>query len=354
MMRKVPARTGTNRKCENSMHGIAPKATSIDVAQLAGVSQSTVSRTFSGDARVAVATREKVFAAAKTLNYTPNAIARSLITQRTDIVGIVMAYMTSPFYPYVLEKFVQKLQAIGRRALVFSAAPGQELDDLLPQVLQYQVDGLIVTSATLSSRMVDDAARRGTPVVLFNRYMPDVHVGAVCCDNLAGGRYVADLLLDAGHRHLAYIAGSENASTNRDREQGFGERLRERGCDTWLREQGQYTYESGYAALARLLDQQRPPDAVFCANDIMALGALDCARERGVRIPNDLSIIGFDDIPQAAWSAYALTTLRQPVGQMIDAAIAMLLAQIQAPATPPVVQLVPGVLVERRSARLRS
>ncbi len=334
------------------MQSIAPKATSVDVAQLAGVSQSTVSRTFSGDVRVAVATREKVFAAAKALNYMPNAIARSLITQRTGIVGIVMAYMTSPFYPYVLEKFVQKLQVINRRALVFSAAPGQELDDLLPQVLQYQVDGLIVTSATLSSRMVDEAARIGTPIVLFNRYMPNAHVGAVCCDNVEGGRLVADLLLDAGHRHLAYIAGSEDASTNRDREQGLVVRLRERGHDAWLREQGQYTYESGYAALARLLDHPAPLDAVFCANDIMALGALDCARDRGVRIPDELSIIGFDDIPQAGWSAYVLTTIRQPVDQMIDAAIAMLHARLEAPQTPPVVTLLPGVLIERGSARL--
>jgi len=187
---------------------------------------------------------------------------------------------------------------------------------------------------------------------LFNRYMPNAHVGAVCCDNTAGGRLVADLLLDAGHHHLAYIAGSENASTNRDREQGFDDRLRERGCDTWLREQGQYTYESGYAALARLVDQHVALDAVFCANDIMALGALDCARDSGIKIPDDLSIIGFDDIPQAGWSSYALTTIRQPVDQMIDATIAMLHAQLEARVTPPVVQLLPGVLIERRSARL--
>lgn len=334
------------------MQGIGQKVTSIDVARLAGVSQSTVSRTLSGDGRVAASTRAKVMAAAEALDYTPNAIARSLITQRTGIVAVVMAYMTSPFYPYVLEKFIQKLQMIGRRALVFSAAPDQALDELLPQVMQYQVDGLIVTSATLSSRMVDEAARVGTPVILFNRYMPEAHVGAVCCDNVEGGRLVANLLLDAGHRHLAYVAGSEDASTNRDREKGFSDRLGERGQHTWLREQGHYTYESGYAALERLLARQEPLDAVFCANDIMALGALDCARDRGLHIPNDLSIIGFDDIPQAAWSAYALTTIRQPVNRMIDATIAMLLARLEAPGTRPVLQLVPGVLVERGSVRL--
>lgn len=331
-------------------HGI--KSTSVDVARLAGVSQSTVSRTFSGDTRVAVDTRERVLAAAKALEYTPNAIARSLITQRTGIIGIVMAYMTSPFYPYVLEKFIQKLQALGLRALVFSAAPGQELDDLLPQVLQYQVDGLIITSATLSSRMVNEAARNGTPVMLFNRSMPGAQVGAVCCDNLAGGRLVADLLLNAGHRNLAYIAGSQNASTNREREQGFGDRLREHGQHSWLREQANYTHESGYDAMRRLLERDVPPDAVFCANDIMALGALDLVRERGIKIPETLSIIGFDDIPMAAWSSYALTTIRQPVNQMIDTTLTLLLARLDTPETPPVLKLIPGVLVERGSARL--
>ncbi len=332
----------------------ARKITSVDVARLAGVHQSTVSRAFSDDGSVAPETRDRVLAAARRLGYTPNAIARSLITNQSNIVGVVMAGISSPFQPYVLEKFLQALQERGRQALVFSAPPGQEIDDILPAVLQYRVDGLIITSATLSSARLEDCARAGTPVILFNRNVPGGGASAVCCDNVEGGRLVANLLLDAGHRRLAYIAGSANSSTNRDREKGFTDRLYERGIVGTLREQGRYSYESGYEAARRLLERDDPPDAIFCASDIIALGALDLARERGVRVPDDLSIVGFDDIPMARWSAYALTTIRQPVDAMIAATLALLQERRAAPDAPPVTKLFPGALVERGSARRAS
>lgn len=329
------------------------KVTSIDVARLAGVSQSTVSRTFGARTSVSAKAREKVLAAAKQLGYKPNAIARSLITQRTNIIGIVMAHITSPFYPYVLEKFTQRLQEIGLQVLLFNSAPNQDVDQMLPLVLQYQVDALIITSATLSSEMADECAKQGTPVILFNRYVPNSQVSAVCCDNLAGGRLVADLLLDAGHQRLAYIAGNKNSSTNIDREKGFSEQLQARGGYNLLREQAFYTYQSGYEAAKRLCQREQPPDAIFCANDIMALGALDAARfEMGIKVPEELSIIGFDDIPTASWPTYSLTTIRQRVNLMIDATIELLIERLASPEVEPVLKLIPGILVERGSARL--
>lgn len=328
------------------------RVTSVDVARLAGVNQSTVSRAFSEAGNVAPQTRARVLAAAQQLGYMPNAIARSLITRRTGIVGIVVAGITSPFQPYVLEKLIQELGRIGRQALVFSAAPGQEVDDILPTALQYRADALIVTSATLSSEKVEECARNGTPVVLFNRYMPGQRVSAVGCDNVGGARVVADRLLDAGHRRLAYVAGSRNTSTNRDREAGFTGRARERGTPVALRVQAEYSYESGHEAARRLLERDDPPDAIFCASDITALGVIDLARERGVRIPEELSIVGFDDIPMASWSAYSLTTIRQPVDQMIAATLEVVLERIEAPAAEPMLRFFPGTLVERRSARL--
>ena len=330
------------------------KPTSVDVARQAGVSQSTVSRIFSPGAKVHPETRQKVLAAALDLGYQPNAIARSLITQRTNIIGIVMAQITSPFYPYVLEKFIQKLQAMGRQVLLFNAAPNQDIDDILPLVLQYQVDGLIITSATLSSAMAAACAKNGTPVLLFNRYVPKAKASAVCCDNVAGGRMVANFLLDAGHQRLAYIAGSKNTSTNIDREKGFTTQLQARGYNQWLREQGAYTHESGYAAAKRLLQQDNPPDAIFCANDIMAQGALDAARfALGLHVPQAVSIIGFDDIPAASWPSYALTTVRQPVNMMIDTAIDLMLERVEKPETEPTHKLLPGRLIERGSTRPR-
>ncbi len=328
------------------------KVTSVDVARHVGVSQSTVSRTFSNDSTVAPETRRRVMEAALELGYTPNAIARSLSMQQTRIVGILVAPSSSPFQPYVMEKLIQGLQRIGRQALVFTPGPDQEFDDILRVVLQYQVDALIVTAATLSSERLSDFERKGTPVILFNRYTPGETTTAVCCDNIEGGRLVANLLLDAGHKRLAYLAGNQNSSTNRDRMKGFTDRLWERGAIKPLVEQAEYTYEDGYAAAGRLLERPDPPDAIFCAGDIIAMGAVDFARDAGISVPQELSIIGFDDIPMASWSAYSLTTIREPVDEMIDISMRLLEERLENPGTEPVIRLLPGTLIRRRSSRL--
>jgi DNA-binding LacI/PurR family transcriptional regulator len=176
---------------------------------------------------------------------------------------------------------------------------------------------------------------------------------AVCCDNVGGARLVADALLAAGHRRIAYIAGEEGSSTNRDREQGFTERLQERDQNLWVREcAGEYTYEAGYAAARRLLQRDDPPDAIFCASDLIAMGALDLARgELGIEVPAELSVIGFDDIPMAAWPSYSLTTVRQPIGRMVDTSIEVLMSAIETPGLETVMKWIPTELVERTSAR---
>jgi len=252
----------------------------------------------------------------------------------------------------VLDQFTHRLQERGKQTLLFNATTGRDVDDTLPLVLQYRVDAIIITSALLSSAMADECARLGTPVILFNRYIPRSKASAVCCDNVAGGRLVADLLLDAGRRRLAYVTGRANTSTNLDREKGFGERLRERGVTDWLCEPGEYTHESGYAAAKRLLARAEPPDAIFAANDITAMGVLDAARELGVRVPEQLSVIGFDGIPAGEWQAYSLTTIRQPVEEMIDATLALVEARIEKPDAVPVIKMIPGALVKRSSARV--
>jgi len=164
------------------------RSTSIDVAELAGVSQSTVSRTFTLGASVSEKARQKVLTAAAELGYQPNAIARSLSKQHTNIVGIIMGRITSPFHPYVLEKFIKEFQSVGKQALLFSTPPESDIDDLLELVLQYQVDALIVTSATISPKMADACDRNGTTVVLFNRYVLGANVNAICSDNIHPGK----------------------------------------------------------------------------------------------------------------------------------------------------------------------
>ncbi|MCW5860867.1 MAG: substrate-binding domain-containing protein, partial [Caldilineales bacterium] len=188
---------------------------------------------------------------------------------------------------------------------------------------------------------------------LFNRYVLGAQVDAVCTDNVEAGRLAANLLLDAGHHRLAFIEGKVNASTNIDRKKGFLDRLRERGYTDVLVAPGDYSYESGFAAAKRLLGRDDRPDAIFCASDSEALGALDAARyECGLSVPDDVSILGFDDIPAAAWPSYSLTTIRTPVNRMVNATIDLVLSRLEKPASSPTTLLLPGALVVRTSARL--
>lgn len=331
---------------------MAKRITSIDVAAQAGVSQSTVSRVFSDIEKVAPDKRHRVLEAANQLGYIPNAIARSLTTQRTNIIGIVMANLTSPFYPYVLEKFLQQFREMEKQTLLFTAAPNQDIDDIMPHIMQHRVDALIVTSATLSTEIADKCLQYGIPVILFNRYILDSNANAVCTDNVEGGRNIANLLLDTGHQNIAYISGQLNVSTNTDREKGFSDRMRERGVTEWLREEGDFFYQSGYDAAMRLLSRLDRPDAIFCASDNMALGAMDAARYGlGLRVPEDVSIVGFDDMPMAAWPSYQLTTMAQQVDFMVAATIDLMQTKIEDPMSKPVLRLIPGRLVIRHSVR---
>ncbi len=326
----------------------------IDVARLAGVSQAAVSRTFTPGASISEGTREKVLAAAEKLNYRPNAIARSLIQHSTRIIGIVIVRFENPFYARVLKEFTNRLQNLGYWTLLLNVADEHDVEDTLPMALQYQVDGLIITSATLSSTLANECARSGTPVVLFNRYAFGSNVNAVYCDSVGGGGIVADALLDAGHARIAYIAGEEGSSTNRDREQGFTERLQERGYTLTLRAGGDYSYESGYAAAQQLLQHNPPPDAIFCANDLMAMGALDCAVcELGIKVPQELAIVGFDDIQPASWQKYSLTTVRQPIDHLVETTIEVLMNAIANPDAETVIKKIPATLVERATTRPR-
>lgn len=297
------------------------RITSVDVAQKAGVSQSAVSRVFTPGSSVSERTRAKVLRAARALNYVPNSIARSLITARSNIVAMVIGDLSNPFYNTVLDHFSRVLQEQGKHALVFRVAIGSEVDDTLLSVLQYQVDGIIITSAQVSSKMAGLCIDRGIPVVMFNRYVEGLDTNNVCCDNLQGGRLAAHTLLKAGGSRFGLIAGERNASTNRDRVNGFLAALTEAGVltDKLVTQPGHYTYNGGYNAITTMFaDEETCPDAIFCTNDIMALGAMDALREKcGLRVPADVMILGFDNIPEAARAPYRLTTIAQPLHDMI-------------------------------------
>lgn len=332
--------------------------TSIDVARLAGVSQSAVSRAFSRvptQSSVSSATREKVLRAAAELGYRPNALARSLITQRSRIVGVLFSYLDNPFYASALEMICHSLQAKGYHALVFMMPDTlQDVDATVSDILQYQVDGVIAASVELSSRICDDCRERGVPVVMLNRIQDDPRLSSVTTDNVGGGRLAARALLDSGHRRIALLAGWEGASTSRDREFGFKAELHAGGAHLFARAVGHFDLKRTEDATLKLFDRPagERPDAVFVVNDYMAVRAMDVLRhDLGIRIPDEVSVIGFDDTVVAALPAYALTTIRQPVAKMVEAALTLLFDRIEDPSAGAEHVILGARLVQRGSVK---
>lgn len=306
--------------------------TSHDVARAAGVSQSVVSRAFNPNGKIAASTRERVLAVAQKLGYYPNAFARTLVQQRTKIVGVLMARIDNHFYPKVLEDFTAQLWNAGRQVMYFGVDDGQDVNKVLQMALQYRVEAMVVASITLSSRMAEIFSEAGIPVVLFNRSRSSTHNGAdvyaVMCDNLYGGTLVANTFLAAHHERYAFIGGSPDTSTNQDRKTGFMNTLQQRSAALSYAVEREYSYEWGRHAARYLFEQNSPPDAIFCASDLIALGALDTARaEFALRVPEEVAIIGFDDIQAAGWLGYQLTTVRQPIDLMLAETLAIIVGE---------------------------
>lgn len=331
--------------------------TSLDVARLADVSQSAVSRSFTPGASVSNITRARVHEAARKLGYRPNAHARSLITGRSNMVGLVLWHLENLFYPAVLEQLAKRLQRDGFHLLLF-ITDNQNSDDLIGELLQYNVDGIVLGATTLSSSLAQRCADASIPVVLFNRVMAEGGVNTVSSvrsDNVGGGREVARHLVAAGHRRIAFIAGSEDSSTNLERERGFREGLAECGMRIYARAIGNYNFEQSQQATRDLFAANVDrPDAVFVASDHMAFAVMDTLRfELGLRIPEDVSVAGYDNVPQASWESYDLTTVEQAVDPMVDATVGLLQNylrdQIISPPSENVI--VPAHLVIRNSCR---
>lgn len=332
---------------------VRDRITSLDVAREAGVSQSAVSRYYTPGASVSDRTAEKVRVAAAALGYRPNVLARSLITGRSRIIGLVIAYLGNHFYPQALEILSRRLQAEGYHVLVFLAEQHRDnVDDALEEILDYQVDGIVMASVAMSSDLARKCQAAGVPVVLFNRSQDDERLSAVTSDNMAGGRKAAEYLVRTGHRQIGHIAGWESASTQRDREAGFLQGLANHGIELFAREVGDFKSEVAVEAARTMFSGTTRPDALFVANDHMALRVMDVLRfELGLSIPGDVAIIGYDDVPQAAWPAYNLTTVRQRAKAMVAETVRTLLEQIDDPSAEPRRIAVDGPLVVRGSTR---
>ena len=327
-------------------------STSYDVAQRAGVSQSAVSRCFRPGSSISAKTRAKVLAAAQELGYHPNAMASGLITKRSNLVAVLISNLTNLYYPEVLAEITRRLSDHGIRVLLFALQAESDVDAMLDQVWRYRVDGAIV-AARLSTEQLGDFARRRVPLVLYNRFGGGAAVPSVCCDSVGGEALLVDRLVGAGHKVFGIIAGPVDSYVSDERVRGAQQRLRELGCDPVLTT-GRFDYESGDTGLKTLMDQTAGKlEALICANDLMAIGAIDCARVHfGLQVPDDLSIVGFDGVAPAMWASYRLSTVRQPVRRMTEAAVSMLMERIEDPELPPEVRTFAGKLIEGASARM--
>jgi DNA-binding LacI/PurR family transcriptional regulator len=329
------------------------KVTSFEVAQLAGVSQSAVSRVFTPGASASRKTAEKVRIAAHQLGYRPNVLARAMVSGRSKIIGLVVAYLENQFYPDVLEKFSKVLQAEGYHVLIFMASrTAGNIDKVVGEILDFQVDGIIAASVALSSELSERCRKAGVPMVLFNRSQDDPLMSAVTSANIEGGRKVAKFLLAGGHKKIGYIAGWEGASTQRDREAGFREVLNAAGIELHSRKVGDFSSQLARKVTVSMFHED-PPDAVFVANDHMAISVMDTLRfELGLKVPDDVSVVGYDDVSTAAWKAYDLTTIRQPANRMVAETVEILLTKINDSGADPRRVEINGPLIVRGSARI--
>ncbi len=327
------------------------RPTSYDVARLAGVSQSAVSRCFRPGSSISSDKRKAIEKAATKLGYQPNAIASGLITKRSNLVAVLISNLTNLYYPEVLAELTHRLNAQGVRVLLFALQSESDVDAALDQVWRYRVDGAI-SAARLSATQLREFERHRVPVVLYNRVAEGQPVPSVCCDSIGGERLLVDRLVDTGNRSFGIISGPHDSFVGNQRVGGACTRLAEHGLEARI-VQGAFDHDSGAAALRALMATGPRPDAIICANDLMALGAIDAARhEFGLALPEDLSIVGFDGVAPATWPSYRLTTIRQPVRRMTDAAVTMLLERVEDPSLPHEIRSFAGALIEGNSARI--
>lgn len=350
------ARHGAGREAEKRLDKTGTSGqkrkpiTSRELASLLGVSQSAVSRAFTPGASIAPEMRERILKYAQELDYHPNAIASMLSKSRTNIVGIVVSDMQNPFYPALIEKLSRGLQQIGLQSLLFTVTKGSNVEEQLLALRRYNVDAVIIVSATILSGAAISWATEGRAAILINRTISDAGLNCVCCDNVAGARAVADHFHALGRRNVAYVAGLAHTSTNLERQDGFITRVAELGMTLTHRlAGGEYSYEAGYRA-GREIAASSNTDAIFFANDILAIGGMDALREEGgLRIPEDVAVAGFDDIAMARWPRYSLTTFSQPVDDIVNFTVKMIEDGDAAPGKPPTINRLPGGLIVRNS-----
>ncbi|WP_293866108.1 substrate-binding domain-containing protein [uncultured Alsobacter sp.] len=324
--------------------------TAADVARAAGVSRSAVSRTFTPGASVSQEVRERVQDAARAMGYRVNRLASNLISDESTLVGVVGSNLSSPFMSRQLDELSRALQRSGRQCLLFNAADARDgVEPLIESILEFRVAAIVIMSGAPPSAIIDECLKNGVRVILVNRQPDEAAGDTVVSDDIHGVGLVADRLLRAGCRKLAVVGSGVPTPSQVRRRQLFASAMAKAGREVVTWSQGTSTYDSGLEA-ARSLMPGSGIDGVFCTTDLIALGFLDGARACGLAVPEQVSVMGYDDIAQSAWLAYRLTTIRQ---SPVDLASAVVAALARSPDDGPsrAQSLLPVELVERDTVR---
>ena len=323
-----------------------------DVAERAGVSRSAVSRTYTEGASVSRKTRAKVEKAADALGYSPNALASSLTTGRTKLIGLVSNNFHNPIFLEVFDRFTKGLQARGLRPLLVNLTDEVSPENSIRMLRAYSVDGVIVASSTLPASFAEGFKDAGVPVVhSFGRQSPNPKVNVLGIDNIEAGRMAANTLLARGYKRLAFLGGPQNATSTQDRLAGFAEVVASDPTVNWTCSfASNYSFEAGRAEMLRLLDGPAA-EAYFCGDDVLSIGVLSAIEDKGLSVPDDIGIIGLNDMEMAGWANINLTTIRNPIDQIIASSIELIEASLKDDGRHPEARLFACTIVERGTLR---
>ncbi|MDE0852016.1 LacI family DNA-binding transcriptional regulator, partial [Yoonia sp.] len=275
-----------------------------DVAERAGVSRSAVSRTYTEGASVSPKTRKKIEKAAADLGYSPNALASSLTTGRTKMIGLVSNNFHNPIFLEVFDLFTRGLQERGLRPLLVNLTDETDAENSVRMLRQYSVDGVIVASSTLPASFADAFRAAGVPVVhSFGRHAVSPKVNVIGINNISAGRLAAKTLVDRGYKRVGFLGGPRSATSTQDREKGFVTELANfPDVRATISAAGAYSFEAGRIEMLRLLDAGDVAEAYFCGDDVLSIGALSAIADAGIKVPDDIGIIGLNNMEMASWA----------------------------------------------------
>ena len=323
-----------------------------DVAEKAGVSRSAVSRTYTEGASVSEKTRAKVEKAADALGYSPNALASAMTTGRTKLIGLVSNNFHNPIFLEVFDLFTKGLQSRGLRPLLVNLTDEVNPENSIRMLRAYSVDGVIVASSTLPATFAEAFKDAGVPVVhSFGRQSPSPKVNVLGIDNIEAGRMAAKTLIARGYKRLAFLGGPESATSTQDRLAGFAEVAASDATLSWtVSFATNYSFDAGRAEMLRLLEKQ-PAEAYFCGDDVLSIGAVSAIQDAGLRVPDDIGIIGLNDMEMAGWANINLTTIHNPIRQIIASSIELIEASLRDGSRYPEARLFACTIVERGTLR---